>query len=80
MALTLLVGEISLVGKALANVERLGVRRLHGDSFGRINKHRHLEEVSFLDQVFSDTDIFADPARYFAKATRSVEFYKIETN
>lgn len=63
--------RLSLVGKALANVERLGVRRLHGESFGRINKHRHLEEVSlFLDQVFSDTDIFADPARYFAKATQ----------
>ena len=62
--------RLCLVGKAFGCVERLGVRKLHDDSFGRTNKHRHLEELArFLDQVFLDSDIFDDTARYFSKAT-----------
>jgi len=61
--------RLSLQGPAYVVDERLGTKQLHPLSYGRMNQHRHLEEVTmFLDQIFFDYDLFSDKYRYLAKA------------
>lgn len=54
-------------GPAYVVRERLGTKRQHKDSYGAINKSRHLEEVIFFNQaIYFDFDIFDDETRYFS--------------
>ena len=59
--------RLSTVGCAYVVDERLGTRRIHAASASATNRAVHLEEVIlFNQQVFADTDLFSDMARYFS--------------